>query len=209
MRSALSCSSRSRRPNSSPSGATCLDGVPTMCVSARTACGGNWRTSSSDASETMSSRSRPVGSVFVTRMTARSVVCASESRLWSGRARGTRSDCSRAKMRVQERRLREGEQELAQQSRGLAQPRVRRHVLTRGDAVSTRRHGDHLSWEQSVNERYLDQSATAERSDCAARLETLSRRSRNTEWTGGAPRIPHTGGRSRPARRTRRPIPGR
>ena len=63
--------------------------------------------------------------------------------------------------------------------------------------MSTRRHRDHLSWEQSVNERYLDK--TQQRSDQAARLgsNTVST-TRNTEWTRGAPRLPHTGGPAGP-----------
>ena len=63
--------------------------------------------------------------------------------------------------------------------------------------MSTRRHRDHLSWEQSVNERYLDK--TQQRSDQAARLgsNTVST-TRNTRWTGGAPRMPHTGAPAAP-----------
>ena len=63
--------------------------------------------------------------------------------------------------------------------------------------MSTRRHRDHLSWEQSVNERYLDK--TQQRSDQAARFgsNTVST-TRNTRWTGGAPRMPHTGAPAAP-----------
>ena len=63
--------------------------------------------------------------------------------------------------------------------------------------MSTPRHGDLLSWEQSVNERYLDK--TQQRNDQMARLgsNTVSTL-RNTEWTGGAPRMPRAGGPTAP-----------
>ena len=61
--------------------------------------------------------------------------------------------------------------------------------------MSTRRHRDHVSWEQSINERYLNK--TQKRSDHVAGLgsKTVST-PRNTEWTGAAPRMPHAAGPS-------------
>lgn len=59
--------------------------------------------------------------------------------------------------------------------------------------MSVDRHRDHLSWEQSVNERYLGKAQ--QRSDRVARLGTRSvSTARNTAWTGDAPQMPNTAG---------------